>query len=291
MADIFSFLLVVLRMSTPVLYATLGVLFMHMSGVMNIGAEGMMLMGAFAGATGTYFFGNVWLGSLFALVVSAGVGALFAFFTVTLKANQTVVGVAFNILATGLTTALYRVLFGMSDAPKLEGFKKMAGGLSLPVYLGLLLVGLLTVFFYKTLPGLKIRSAGEHPKAVDTVGLSVSGIRYASTIVGAMLIGFGGTFLSMGQLSFFTESMTTGRGYIALAAVILGRYHPVGCLLAVWVFGFGEAITYKLQAIGSTIPANLILMIPYIITIFAVAGFGKNMNEPTALGKPYIKSK
>ncbi|MFT4004667.1 MAG: ABC transporter permease [Lacrimispora sp.] len=292
MEEIFGFLKVVVNTSTPILFASLGILLMHLAGVLNIGAEGMMLMGAFSGAAGTYLFGNVWYGALFGMAVTGLLGLLFAFFTITMKANQTVVGVAFNILATGLTTTLYRMLFGISGStPQLTGFRTVAAGLSLPVYIGLGMVLLLTVFLYKTKPGLKIRAAGENPRAVDSVGLSVTGIRYAGTVAGAMIIGFGGVYLSMGILSFFSEEMVTGRGYIALAAVIFGRYTAIGSLLAVLVFGVGEAFVYRLQAVGSGIPTQFILMIPYVLTVIIVAGFGKKSNEPEALGQPYEKAR
>ena len=292
MEEILGFLKVVVNTSTPILFASLGILLMHLAGVLNIGAEGMMLIGAFSGMAGTYLFGNVWLGALFGVAVTGLTGLLFAFFTITMKANQTVVGVAFNILATGLTTTLYRMLFGISGStPQLTGFQPVAAGLSLPVYLGIGMVLLLTVFFYKTKPGLKIRAAGENPRAVDSVGLSVTKIRYAGTVSGAMIIGCGGVYLSMGILSFFSEEMVTGRGYIALAAVIFGRYTAVGSLFAVLVFGVGEAFVYRLQAVGSSIPTQFILMIPYVLTVIIVAGFGKKSNEPEALGQPYEKAR
>lgn len=289
MAELISFIGTVINISIPILFAALGVLVMQLSGVLNIGAEGMMLIGAFAGMAGTWIFGNVWLGALFVAAVSALTGLLFAFFTVTMKANQTVVGVAFNILSTGLTTTLFRILFGMNSGETLTGFQHIGGAFSLPVYMGFGAVVLITLFMYKTRPGLMIRAAGEHPKAVDSVGLSVTGIRYAATMAGAVIIGFGGMYLSMGILSFFSEEMVTGRGYIALAAVIFGRYTAAGTLLAVLVFGAGEAAVYRLQALGSAIPSQLILMIPYVLTILIVAGTGRRSGGPAALGEPYRK--
>ncbi|MCB7317881.1 ABC transporter permease [Lacrimispora sp. 210928-DFI.3.58] len=289
MAELISFIGTVINISIPILFAALGVLVMQLSGVLNIGAEGMMLIGAFAGMAGTWIFGNVWLGALFVAAVSALTGLLFAFFTVTMKANQTVVGVAFNILSTGLTTTLFRILFGMNSGETLTGFQPIGGAFSLPVYIGFGAVVLITLFMYKTRPGLMIRAAGEHPKAVDSVGLSVTGIRYAATMAGAVIIGFGGMYLSMGILSFFSEEMVTGRGYIALAAVIFGRYTAAGTLLAVLVFGAGEAAVYRLQALGSAVPSQLILMIPYVLTILIVAGTGRRSGGPAALGEPYRK--
>lgn len=291
MTAIFDFLITVLRTSTPILYVALGVLVMQLSGVMNVGADGMMLVGSFSGVVGTYIFGNVWLGGLFAMVITGLFGLLFGLFTITLRANQVVVGVAFNILAVGLTTTLYRLIYGVNSSPgKITGYKGIVAGLSLPVFIGIALAFVLTWFMNRTKPGLKIRAVGENPLAVATVGLSVNKIRYFSTVMGSMIIGFGGAFLSTGLLSFFTEEMTASRGYIALAAVAFGRFKPLGVLLAVWVFGAGEALQYKLQATSSPIPTQFIQMIPYLITILALVFFVKKSGGPAALGEAYDKN-
>lgn len=292
MSSLVSFLNVVINTSTPILFAALGILLMHLSGVINIGAEGMMLIGAFSGVAGSYLFGNAWAGLLFAISVSGLVGLAFAYFTVTMKANQVVVGIAFNIIAEGLTTTLYRTLFGMKQGTsKVDAFEKIGGGFPAPVYIGFFCVLLMTIFLYKTKSGLKVRATGEYPLAADSVGLSVTKIRYLSTIAGSMLIGVGGSYLSLGILSFFTENMVTGRGYIALAAVIFGRYTPVGSCLAVLIFGIGEAMQYRLQAVGSGIPTQMLLMIPYILTLVVVSIFGQKSAGPKALGIAFSKEK
>lgn len=286
-----EFIISIFSNSTPIMFVALGILVMQMSGVLNIGADGMMLMGAFSAVVGSILFGNVWLGALFAMLVNAVFGLLFGFFTITLKANQTVVGVAFNILATGMTTTLYRVIFGLNSSPtKINSFGSVFLGLSLPVYIGIALAFVLWFFFNRTKPGLKIRAVGENPLAVDTVGLSVPKIRYFSTVLGAMIIGLGGAYLSTGLLSFFTEEMTASRGYIALAAVAFGKYKPLGVMLAVWVFGLGDAVQYKLAALGSSIPTQFIQMIPYVLTIVALVFFIKKSGGPAALGKAYNKN-
>lgn len=291
MTGILDFLITVLRTSTPILYVALGVLVMQLSGVMNVGADGMMLVGAFSGVVGTYIFGNVWLGGLFAMVITGLFGLLFGLFTITLRANQVVVGVAFNILAVGMTTTLYRLIYGVNSSPgKITGYQGIVAGLSLPVFIGIALAFVLTWFMNRTKPGLKIRAVGENPLAVATVGLSVPKIRYFSTVMGSMIIGFGGAFLSTGLLTFFTEEMTASRGYIALAAVAFGRFKPLGVLLAVWVFGAGEALQYKLQATSSPIPTQFIQMIPYLITILALVFFVKKSGGPAALGEAYDKN-
>ena len=291
MNAVIDFIVSILRTSTPILYVALGVLVMQLSGVMNVGADGMMLLGCFSGVVGSYLFGNVWLGGLFAMVITGLFGLLFGLFTITLKTNQVVVGVAFNILSIGMTTTLYRLIYGVNASPtKIESFPPLFRGLSLPVFLGIGLVFVLTWFLNRTKPGLKIRAVGENPLAVDTVGLSVTKIRYLSTVLGAMIIGFGGAFLSTGLLTFFTEEMTASRGFIALAAVVFGRYKPAGILLAVWVFGAGDALQYKLQATSSPIPTQFIQMIPYLLTIIALVFFVRKSRGPAALGEAYHKN-
>ncbi len=290
MSTIIDLFLSMLRYSTPIMFAALGILIMQLSGVINIGAEGMMLTGAFFGYTGTYLFGNPWLGGLFSMVVTGVFGLLFGVFVIHLRANQVVVGVAFNILAVGLTTTLYRLVFGVNTSVvKIQSFPTLVGGLSVPVFLGIVLALFLLWFLKKTKPGLKIRSVGENPLAVDSVGLNVYKIRYFSTVLGAMVIGFGGAYLSTGLLTSFSEEMTASRGYIALAAVAFGKYNPVGVMLAVWVFGLGNALQYRLMATSSPIPTQFLQMIPYLLTIIALVCFVKKSGGPAALGKAYKK--
>lgn len=290
MGSFLSFIMVVLNSSTSILFAALGVLLMQSSGILNIGAEGMMLIGAFSGVVGSSLFGNVWMGAVFAMVMTGISGAVFGFCTIHMKANQVVVGIALNIFAEGITTTLYRIIFGMgSGSTKVASFQKL-GPFNTPVYLGILLVAAMAVFFTGTKAGLKVRGAGEYPQAIDSMGLSVNKIRYAAVIVGSMIIGLGGTYLSLGELSFFTENMVTGRGYIALAAVIFGRYTSPGTWLAVLVFGAGESLVYRLQAANVGIPTQFILMIPYLLTVVIVAVFGQKGSGPAALGVPFSKN-
>lgn len=289
MSSLISFIGAVLNSSTSILLAALGILIMQSSGVMNIGAEGMMLIGAFSGVLGSSVTGSAWGGVLFAVTITGMVGAFYGVCTIRQKANQVVVGIALNIFAQGITTTLYRIIFGMgSNATKVSSFEKV-GAFSLPVYLALLMVIVITIIFCKTKCGLMIRGAGEYPQAIDSMGLSVNGIRYISVIAGSMVIGFGGSFLSLGELSFFTENMINGKGYIALAAVIFGRYTAVGTWLAVLVFGAGEAWVYRLQAANIGVPTQIILMIPYLLTVVVVAVFGKKGSGPMALGIPFSK--
>ena len=293
-----------LRMATPILFAALGLLLMNRSGLINIGAEGIMLMATLTAVMGTYYSGSPWVGMLCAMLTGAAMGLLFAFLTVTVRANQIVVGAAFNILGVGGSAMLYRIIFGTeSQLINVNGFAPiqvpLLGGIPIvgraffgqmpPVYLAFILVPLLSYFLFKTPAGLNLRSVGENPKAADTLGVDVYRTRYLATVVGCVFMGMGGAFLSTGLLRFFSEDMVAGRGYIALAAVIFGRYKPVGVMLATLLFALGNVIANTLQASGSPIPYNLLVMIPYVLTIVALAGFGGKVAGPAAAGKPYKK--
>lgn len=283
-----AFLMTVIRCSTPILFVALGVLMMQSAGIINMAAEGMMLVGAFAGVIGTFSFHSVWAGLLFAMLVTAAFGMFFALFAVRLPINQVVLGVAFNLLAGRLTTTLSRGVFGLNqNPPKLDRFAAVAFGLPFPVLAAFLLVPAVSFFYRRTRTGIRIRSAGEFPAAVEAAGYSVCHTRYLSCFLGALLIGAGGAFLSLGQLDFFIENMSNGRGYIAMAAVSLGRYTPFGTMLAVLLYGMGEAVQYRLQVMGSNVPFQFILMIPYLLTVFAQAGFVRTDSSPAALGVFY----
>lgn len=299
-----NFLAVDLRTATPILLAATGLVFMERSGVVNIGAEGMMLIGSLAGVVGSYYFGSAWIGLLVAALSGGIIGLIFAYLVVTVRANQVVTGTAVNILGLGLTTSFARVIFGVNTAPpQIDAFKAYAVPLLSripvlgpavfhqmpPVYIALLLVPLAHFVLFKTTIGLKVRSVGEHPKAADTVGINVFQVRYATIVVGSMLAGMAGSYLSLGLLSFFTENMVAGRGFIALAAVIFGKYTPAGALVAAALFGAGDALQFRLQALGSTVPYQFILMVPYVLTVAALAGFVGKVTPPAASSQPYSK--
>lgn len=286
------------------LFAGLGLLLMARSGIVNIGAEGTMLMGALAGVVGSHLLGSEWAGFLVAALVGALSGLLFAWFVVTLRANQIVTGIALNILAMGLTSSLGRIIFGINTAPpQIAAFRPYpVPGLSSlpvlgpalfnqvpPVYLALILVPLTHAVLFHTATGLGIRAVGEYPKAADTVGVNVFRVRYATIVVGSMLAGMGGAYLSLGLLSFFAENMVAGRGFIALAAVIFGRYTPFGTLGATLLFGAASALEFTLEASGSALPEELLLSLPYVLTVAALAGFVGKSVGPAALGRPYAK--
>lgn len=304
MNGITSFLASDIRTAVPILIAALGIVFSQRAGIVNIGIEGLMLIGSFAGVLGSYITGSVFLGTIVAVISSMLFALIFAFFTITIKADQTVVGTAINIIAGGLTIVLNRVIFGSNmtniqldvfdivPIPILSKIPILGPSLftqSIPVYIIFLLVPIAHFVLYKTNTGLKIRAVGENPKACDTVGLNVIKIRYATVLYSGLMAGVAGAFVSMGQLSFFTEGMVAGRGFMALAAVVFGNYSPYGVMFASLVFGAGEALQYRLQASGSGIPYQFLLMLPYLITIVAVCILTKKSNQPAASGVPYNK--
>lgn len=288
-SPIVVFILNMIRYSTPLLFASLGVLSMEVAGIVNMGAEGMMIIGCLTGIAASYYLGSVWLGALVAVVVVGLFGLLFATLVLELRINQVVLGVAFNLVGYGLTTTLNRAFF--NGITLKTTFAKDALGFSAPVYIALLLVVVAWVVIFKTKQGVQLRSVGENPKVVESVGISVKKLRYIACVAGAMLVGFGGAFLSTGVLSQYTENMTDGRGYIALAAVTFGKYGPFGTLGGVLVFGIGETLSYWFQAGNSAFPYEIILMLPYALTVIALCAFSRNAKDPASLGIPYIKSK
>lgn len=254
----------VIRYALPVLFVALGVLLCQKSGVVNIGAEGLMLLGCLFGVAVGDRIRTAALGVLAAVIVAMAFGAVLGGMIYVFKVNAIVLGVAFNIFASGLCTLLYRsgLGSGRSSGGGLEfGFMAVSG---------LAAVVLMHIFLYHTRPGLCLRAAGEYTPAAAAMGLPTGRLRFVGFVCGCGLIGFGGACLSMGQLNMFIEDMTDGRGYIALAAVCFGRFTPVGTALAVLLFGVGEALQYRLQAGESGIPHQFALMVPYILTIIGL---------------------
>lgn len=291
------------RMATPLLFAALGEILSERGGILNIGLEGMILAGAFGGVLGSYYSGNAWVGVLAGMVAGGLVGLLHAFVSVTIRGDQVVSGAAINITMLGLTTFLARTAFGVGERPMVAAFSvwkvPLLGDIPIVgeilfqhvplVYIGYLLVPLIAFLLYKTTWGLRIRSLGEHPRAADTVGINVAAWRYGLTVICGCLAGLGGVFLSLGQLSRFTENMSAGRGFIALAAVIFGKWDPWRVMLATVIFGAAEAMTLRLQALNVQVPYELILMMPYLLTFLAFVGLVGRTNPPAALGLPYRK--
>ncbi|MEL7608257.1 MAG: ABC transporter permease [Bacillota bacterium] len=302
LSEITSFLSTDIRTATSIMICAIGLVFSSKAGIVNIGAEGMMLMGAFMGVMGSYLMGNVWFGVLFAMLSAMLIALVFAYFTVTLKADQTVVGTAINTLALGLTSTFSRIFFGMNAAPpKIDSFAPIALPLlskipalgpslftqPIPVYILYAIIPIAFFVLYKTNLGLQIRAVGENPRASDTVGVNVYRIRYGTILFSGLLSGFGGVFSSLGLLSFFTENMIAGRGFMAVAAVVFGKYNPLGVMGASLLFGAGEALKYRLQATNTGIPFQFLIMMPYLLTVLALCGFAGKPKEPKDLGNPY----
>jgi simple sugar transport system permease protein len=295
-----------LRFATPLAFAAMGGIFSERSGVVNIGLEGMMLVGAFFAVWGAIWSGTWVVGLLMAMLFGGLLALIHAFFSIHLRADQIVSGFAVNLLALGATGFLFTQIYpdgiplGISRVPNIElGFIDsipiagnflygVFGSLNLLVWLMLLTVALTYVVLFKTPIGLRIRAVGEHPRAADTVGISVYGVRYAAVVTSGVLAALGGAFLSLGFVGNFAENMTSGRGFIALAAVIFGKWRPGWAFTATLLFGYGFALAIPLQR-EAGISENLISTLPYVITLIAVAGLIGRSIPPAAVGKPYVK--
>lgn len=289
------------RMATPLIYAAVGEVFTERAGVLNIGLEGAMLLGAFTAFAAVLLTDNVLMGIGATLLVGIVTGLVFALFTVTIKANQIIVGVALNLLGLGLTGFLFRTLFvGTQNAVKTVPVLNIAGLSDLPivgevlfkqnlmVYGTLILTPLASFVLYKTAFGLSIRSVGEHPKAADTVGIGVARIRYAAVIIGTTLTAIAGAFLTIAHTNQFVEGITSGRGFIALAVVVFGRWTPKGAFWASLLFGVFFALQLRLQALPDlAIPYQAFQMLPYVATIVVLLGLRGRSHAPSALAVPY----
>src|SRR5205823_10132407 len=283
--------------ATPLTYAAIGGMFSERSGVVNIGLEGMMLSGAFFGALGADKFGS-WEMGLVCAVVSGGAFALVhAFLAIQLRADQIVSGFAINFLALGVTVYFFIQIYGENGTPgdipripdvKLHFLVKIFGQLTLMIWLSFALLILAHVVLLKTPIGLRIRSVGEHPRAADTVGISVYATRYAAVVLSGMLAALGGAYLSIGYLGSFSENITAGRGFIALAAVIFGNWRPFGAFAAALLFGGSTALSFRLaQPWGNA--SVLFQALPYVLTLIAVAGVIGRSVPPASAGRPYVK--
>jgi len=296
-----------LRFATPLAFAACGGIFSERSGVVNIGLEGMMLTGAFFAVWGSIWSGAWVVGLLMAMLFGGLLALVHAFFSIHLRADQIVSGFAVNFLALGLTGYLFSSIYPdgipndqVSRVPNVDlGFldgvpvlgdflNGVFGELNLLVWLMFAVVILSYVVLFKTPIGLRIRSVGEHPRAADTVGISVYRVRYLAVVTSGVLAALGGAFLSIGFTGTFSENMTSGRGFIALAAVIFGKWRPGWAFVATLLFGFGFAVSIPLQR-EADISANIISTLPYVLTLIAVAGLIGRSIPPAAVGRPYVK--
>ena len=282
-----SFIAQMVRIAVPYLFAASGGVVAERAGIVSLTLEGFMLSGAFAAVLGTHYSGSPWIGVLAGIVGGLIFGAIHAVASIRFRADQVVLGVAINLLAIGVTRFFLKLFFASSsNSPRVAGFggNIKAGGFDNPLlWLGLLIAPVVAFVIYKTPFGLRVRAAGEHPEAAESVGVSVSRVRYVAVAISGVLAALGGVYLALDQHQF-TDQMTAGRGFIAISAVIFGRWDPVraagACLL------FAAAETFQIQLQGShAIPSQFVEMIPYVLTIIALAGVVGRAVPPAALGK------
>lgn len=302
MTEIFTLALLfsAIRLATPLIFAALGGLFSERSGVINIALEGLMLAGAFTAAIATYELGNPYLGLLCGMAAGAVLALIYAIATIKFEADQVVSGMAINFLMFGLPALLSGAIYDSAGSThqiaKENLLPEYFNRISIASLLAFALVPICWYVLYKTPFGLRLRATGENPAAADAAGVSVIRLRYIAVMISGILAAAGGAYLSTGQSSLFTRNMTAGRGFIALAALILAKWRPVPVLIACLFFGFTEALTIQIQGVyklpsGEDIPVQFIQMIPYVLTIIVLAGFIGLSRAPKALGIPYRKEK
>ncbi|HLH31112.1 MAG TPA: ABC transporter permease [Terriglobia bacterium] len=289
MRDIFTIGLLysMVRLATPLVLVALGGLFSERSGVINIALEGIMLAGAFTSATVTHYVGNPWIGLLGGIGAGMLIALVHAVVCIHFDADQVVTGMAINILMFGVPTLLCAALFGTTGStPPIPRTSLIP---NTPIFLAFALVPIVWYVLNRTPFGLRLRAAGENPEAADTAGVSVVRVRYAGVLLSGVLAAIGGAYLSIGQASLFTRNMTAGRGYIALAALIFGKWRPVQTMLACLFFGFAEAASIQMQGVIPYVRVEYIQIIPYVLTMVVLAGFIGASRAPKALGQPYEK--
>lgn len=292
-------------LSIPMIFGSMGGLLCERSGIVNIAIEGQLLLGAFSAALVGSMTGSAWAGLLAAMAGGVIVSALLALFSIKYLVDQVIVGVVVNVLVSGLTGFLFsRVLepsaATLNSAPRLPSFA-IPGLSEIPVlgpvlfnqsvlvYLMYLVVAAIWFALNKTRWGLRTRAVGEHPKAADTLGVNVNRLRATNVLAAGAVSGMGGAFFTLVSVSSFNSDMTAGQGYIALAALIFGRWTPLGALSAALLFGFSLNLQFVLSILGTSVPTELLAMLPYLVTIFAVAGLVGRSRGPAAVGTPYVK--
>ena len=301
-----TFLAATVRMAAPIALAGLGETISEKAGVSNIGVEAIMLSGAYFSFWAMFQSGTIALAIAFGMLGGVGASLVHAFLALHCKADQTIAGLALNFLFLGLTSFLFLMQFGKTTTlPSIPVLKPVPIPLlsRIPivgealfaqdpfVYVLYVMVILLLVFFYKTEWGVILHAVGEAPRAADTAGIKVNTVRYLACVANGVLGGLGGAYLTLVKLGFFMENLTSGKGYIALVAVILGRRNPLGVLCAALVIGSAEALQIRLQTLGSTIPSQAFTMLPYIVTVLVLMlSMGKG-HDPAALGLPYERDK
>jgi simple sugar transport system permease protein len=318
--DVLSVLAATIRLATPLILATLGGLFSERAGVIALGLEGMMLAAAFAGACIATVTGSPWLGLAAGMLVSMIISLIHGFASITQRGDQVVSGMALNILVAGLCPTLGLAWFHLGgQTPALEPGQRfmpialpfadsladvpvlgpiwnvLIGGHNLIVYLAILLLPASAWLLYRTAFGLRIRAVGENPHAVDAAGLSVAGLRYGALALSGILVGLGGVDLSIAEGAGFGRDMTAGRGYVALAALIFGKWRPAPAFAACLLFAFCDALQVRLQGVAlpivGVVPVQMVEALPYLLTVFLLAGFVGSARAPRAIGVPFVKTR
>jgi ABC-type uncharacterized transport system permease subunit len=291
-----------MRMATPIIFATLGEILSERSGVLNLGIEGIMLMGAMTGFLVTFSSDSIWLGVFAAAGVGMILGLLMAFLAVYLGLSQHVSGLAITLFCTGLAMFIYRLHFGSPTVPPIiQPFKQVALPLlsKIPLigpglftnysltFIAWILVPIVSILLYKTKMGLKIRTVGENPVVADTVGVNVTLTRTLCLVAGGALMGIGGAFLTLAHQNMFLIDVIGGRGWVAIAMVIFGNWDPLKGALGALIFGFLDGLQLRLQGLGIAISFHIFLMIPYLLTIVALISVSRKASVPASLLKPY----
>ena len=291
-------------LSAPLIFGALGGVLSERAGVVNVAIEAQLLAGAFSSAVVASATGNPYLGLIAAMVAGGLVSMVLAAFALKYLVDQVIVGVVLNVLVIGLTSFLYSQVLAPSknlnspdvfpriDIPVLSEIPIIGPVLfrqTIIVYVMYFAIALVYFGLFRTKWGLRVRAVGEHPQAADTVGINVNRTRFIAVTLGGLISGFGGAYFTLGAVGAFNKEMTNGMGFIALAAVIFGQWHPIKATLAALLFGFATNLQNVLGIIGSPVPSEFMLMLPYVVTIFAVAGFVGRSRAPAADGKPYIK--
>jgi ABC-type uncharacterized transport system permease subunit len=299
LATVVAILAAAIRLATPYLYASIGEMFAQRSGVLNLGVDGIMLVGAFAAFYGTLMTGSLWVGVVVAVLAGLAMGMLMSVISVTLKAEQGISGIGLSLFGLGLSSLLFKTLVGtvktvdgfrpirvpvLSDVPYLGD---IFFSQSLPVYVAFLLVPVSWYVLERTPWGLRVRAVGQNPAAADTLGVNVDLTRYLCVCLGAMLAGLAGASLSIALVNLFQENLTAGAGYIAVALVYFGGWRPVGILLGALLFSTVTAIQLRMQVLGIQIPSDFAVMLPYVLTIVALTFSANRARQPAALNQPF----